>query len=176
MEAFISLNFITNNQLEDWLKSLNLPSVKWASMSSIHLTLSLIKLEKPDQNQMRNEIEEALRNLRKPVTVPFEKLSLFGEENLVLLVQKEYKSGIWEMKRSLEKAITNVELKQEDTFNPHITISRKFQLSSEIDKQKMSLLMLAKYSLDLQVKSVEVRILKRCLQADTNPVVVTVDL
>ena len=53
---------------------------------------------------------------------------------------------------------------------------QEFQLSSEIDKQKISLLMLAKYSLDLQVKSVEVRILKRCLQADTNPVVVTVDL
>ena len=176
MEAFISLNFITNNQLEDWMKSLKLPSVKWASMSSIHLTLSLIKLEKPDQDQMKNEIEEALRSLRKPVTVPFERLSLFGEENLVMLVKKEYESGIWEIKRSLEKAITNVELKQEDIFSPHITISRKFQLSSEIDKQKMSLLMLAKYSLDLQVKSVEVRILKRCLQADTNPVVVTVDL
>ena len=176
MEAFISLNFITNNQLEDWMKSLKLPSVKWASMSSIHLTLSLIKLEKPDQDQMKNEIEEALRNIRKPLTIPFERLSLFGEENLVMLVKKEYESGIWEMKRSLEKAITNVELKQEDIFSPHITISRKFQLSSEIDKQKMSLLMLAKYSLDLQVKSVEVRILKRCLQADTNPVVVTVDL
>ena len=176
MEAFISLNFITNNQLEDWMKSLKLPSVKWASMSSIHLTLSLIKLEKPDQDQMKNEIEEALRNIRKPVTIPFERLSLFGEENLVMLVKKEYESGIWEIKRSLEKAITNVELKQEDIFSPHITISRKFQLSSEIDKQKMSLLMLAKYSLDLQVKSVEVRILKRCLQADTNPVVVTVDL
>lgn len=176
MEAFISLNFITNNQLEDWMKSLKLPSVKWASMSSIHLTLSLIKLEKPDQDQMKNEIEEALRNIRKPLTIPFERLSLFGEENLVMLVKKEYESGIWEIKRSLEKAITNVELKQEDIFSPHITISRKFQLSSEIDKQKMSLLMLAKYSLDLQVKSVEVRILKRCLQADTNPVVVTVDL
>ena len=176
MEAFISLNFITNNQLEDWMKSLKLPSVKWASMSSIHLTLSLIKLEKPDQDQMKNEIEEALRNIRKPLTVPFERLSLFGEENLVMLVKKEYESGIWEIKRSLEKAITNVELKQENIFSPHITICRKFQLSSEIDKQKMSLLMLAKYSLDLQVKSVEVRILKRCLQADTNPVVVTVDL
>ena len=102
-EAFISLNFITNNQLEDWMKSLKLPSVKWASMSSIHLTLSLIKLGKPDQNQMKKEMEEALRNLRKPLTVPFEKLSLFGEENLVLLVQKEYQSGIWEMKRSLKK-------------------------------------------------------------------------
>ena len=100
------------------MKSLNLPSVKWASMSSIHLTLSLIKLEKPDQNQMRNEIEEVLRNIRKPLTIPFEKLNMFGEENLVLLVQKEYQSGIWELKRSLEKAITNVELKQEDTFNP----------------------------------------------------------
>ena len=176
MEAFVSLNFIANNQLEDWMKSLKLPSVKWASMSSIHLTLSLLKLEKPDQDQMRKEIEEALRNLRKPLTVPFEKLSLFGEENLVLLAQKEYQYGIWELKRSLEKAITNVELKQEDTFNPHITISRKFQLSSEIDKQKISLLMLAKHSLDLQVKSVEVRILKRCLQAETNPIVVTVDL
>ena len=175
-EAFVSLNFIANNQLEDWMKSLKLPSVKWASMSSIHLTLSLIKLEKPDQDQMKNEIEEALRNIRKPLTVPFERLSLFGEENLVMLVKKEYESGIWEIKRSLEKAITNVELKQENIFSPHITICRKFQLSSEIDKQKMSLLMLAKYSLDLQVKSVEVRILKRCLQADTNPVVVTVDL
>ena len=57
------------------MKSLKLPSVKWASMSSIHLTLSLLKLEKPDQDQMRKEIEEALRNLRKPLTVPFEKLA-----------------------------------------------------------------------------------------------------
>ena len=100
------------------MKSLKLPSIKWASMSSIHLTLSLIKLEKPDQDQMRKEIEEALRNLRKPVTIPFEKLSLFGEENLVLVAQKEYQHGIWELKRSLEKAMTNVEVKQEDTFTP----------------------------------------------------------
>ena len=57
-----------------------------------------------------------------------------------------------------------------------IQLGRKFKLSSEVDKQKISLLMLAKHSLDLQVKSVEVRILKRCLQAETNPIVVTVDL
>ena len=69
-----------------------------------------------------------------------------------------------------------MELKQEDNFNPHVTLSRKFQLSSEVDKQKLSLLMLSRFSLDLQVKNVEVRIMKRCLKDGTNPVVVAVDL